>query len=174
VKTEKAPYGTRILVRRPANPARFSGAVVVEPLGAARRFDWALMFGYLNAHILERGDAWVGITLPASSDGLKKFNPSRYASVSFAHPAPSAPCPGAQNNAAAAVEDGLRWDMISQVGALLKSDVMRAQYLLLTTQGGDVATYANAIHATLQNGKPVYDGYLLKAPFTMARISQCA
>jgi hypothetical protein len=46
--------------------------------------------------------------------------------------------------------------------------------LFLTTQGADVATYANAIHANLQNGKPVYDGYLLKAPFTMTRISQCA
>src|SRR6185436_17695013 len=37
-----------------------------------------------------------------------------------------------------------------------------------------VSTYANAIHANLQNGKPVYDGYLLKAGFTMGRINQCA
>jgi hypothetical protein len=51
---------------------------------------------------------------------------------------------------------------------------MRAQYLFLTTQGADVATYANAIHANLQSGKPVYDGYLLKAGFGMGRISQCA
>jgi hypothetical protein len=51
---------------------------------------------------------------------------------------------------------------------------MRAQFVFLSTQGADVATYANAIHANLQNGKPVYDGYLLKAPFSMARISQCA
>jgi len=63
--------------------------------------------------------------------------------------------------------------MISQVGALLKGDRMRAQYLFLTTQGADVATYANAIHATLENGKPVYDGYMLKAGFTMARINTC-
>jgi hypothetical protein len=50
---------------------------------------------------------------------------------------------------------------------------MRAQYVFLATQGADVATYANAIHANLQNGKPVYDGYLLKAPFSMGRINQC-
>src|SRR5215510_696138 len=111
--------------------------------------------------------------MPASIDGLKKFNATRYASLSFANPAP-APCAGAQNNAFAALEDGLKWDMISQLGALLKSDPMRAQYVFLATQGTDVATYANAIHANLQNGKPVYDGYLLKAPFTMGRINQCA
>src|SRR5215472_13576875 len=28
VKTPNAPYGTRILLRRPSNPARFSGTVV--------------------------------------------------------------------------------------------------------------------------------------------------
>jgi hypothetical protein len=178
VKTPNAPYGTRILVRRPSNPGKFSGTVVVELLFPARRFDWSMMWGFSHDYIMEHGDAWVGISLPAVADGLKKFNPSRYASVSFANPAPGAPC---GNAAAPASEEGLRWDMISQVGALLKSNIpgrplvgSRVQYLFLTTQGADVATYANAIHAKLENGKPVYDGYLPKAGFNMARISQCA
>jgi hypothetical protein len=183
VKTEKAPYGTRILVRRPANPARFSGAVVVEPLGAARRFDWALMFGYLNAHILERGDAWVGITLPAAADGLKKFNPTRYADVSFTNPNPGA-CPGAAKGKGASpdMEDGLRWDMLSQVGALLKSNATGSPFagfhvegLYMTTQFADITTYLNAIHshARLASGKPVYDGYMLRNPAAPQRLSQC-
>ncbi len=96
VKTAKAPYGARILVRRPANPARFSGAVLVEPMGTLRRYDWAIMYGYLSDHMMERGDAWVGITLPGASDGLKKFNPIRYAAVSFVNPTPDAACPGAK------------------------------------------------------------------------------
>src|SRR3984957_14571140 len=83
VKTEKAPYAARILVRRPANASKFSGAVLVEPMGALRRYDWAIMYGYLSDHMMERGDAWVGITLPAASESLKKFNASRYASLSF-------------------------------------------------------------------------------------------
>jgi hypothetical protein len=37
VKTEMAPYTTRILVRRPAQASRFSGNVVVEPFMPARR-----------------------------------------------------------------------------------------------------------------------------------------
>jgi hypothetical protein len=172
VKTPNAPYTTRILVRRPSTG--FSGTVIVEPLFPARRFDWSMMWGFSHDYILDNRHAWVGITIPGAADGLKKFNPTRYSDISFANPTPNAPCPGAQNNAAAATEDGLRFDVISQVGALLKSDLLKAQYLFLTTQGADVATYANAIHAPLENGKPVYDGYLLKAPFTMGRISQCA
>jgi hypothetical protein len=169
VKTPDAPYTTRLLVRRPRTG--FSGTVVVELLYPTRRFDWSMMWGFSHDYIIENKHAWVGITMPGSVDGLKKFSPIRYANLSFANPV-NTPCPGA--NAAALVEDGLKWDMISQAGALLKSEAMRAQYLFLTTQGADVATYANAIHANLQNGKPVYDGYLLKAPFSMGRINQCA
>lgn len=178
VKTPDAPYGTRILVRRPSNNARFSGTVIVELLFPARRFDWAMMWGFSHDYIMEHGDAWVGISLPAVADGLKKFNPTRYAAVSFANPNPGSPCGNAPSPAS---EDGLRWDMISQVGALLKSNMAgrplagaRVQYLFLTTQGADVATYANAIHAKLDNGRPVYDGYVIKAGFNMAKISQCA
>jgi len=171
VKTPNAPYTTRILVRRPSTG--FSGTVIVEPLFGARRFDWSMMWGFSHDHIIDHKDAWVGITMPTSADGLKKFNPVRYSDLSFANPS-TTPCAGAQNNAVSPTEEGLRWDTISQVGAWLKGAPLRAQYLFLTQQGADPATYANAIHANLQNGKPVYDGYLLKAGFGMGRISQCA
>jgi len=171
-KTSDAPYTTRVLVRRPRT--NFSGTVIVELLYPARRFDWSMMWGFSHDYIIDGKHAWVGITLPGSIDSLKKFNPVRYASLSFANPVPNVPCPGSQSNAVSPIEDGLKWDMISQIGALMKSEPMRAQFLFLTTQGADVATYANAIHAKLENGKPVYDGYLLKAPFSMGRINQCA
>src|SRR5207244_9372914 len=82
VKTPNAPYTTRILVRRPLNPAQFSGTVIVEPLMPARRFDWPMMWGFSHEYIMEHGDAWVGVTPPANADGLKKFNPPRFAGVS--------------------------------------------------------------------------------------------
>jgi hypothetical protein len=183
VKTSSAAYTSRILVRRPADRRRFSGAVIVELLFPARRWDWSMMWGYTHNHILDRGDAWVGITLPNSVAGLKRFDPARYASLSFKNPTPAAPCPGAPNNTAPETEDGLKWDLISQVGALLKSSAAGSPFagfnvraLYLTTQGGDLVTYMNAIHARakLANGAPVYDGYVLKAPFTAARINSCA
>jgi hypothetical protein len=181
VRTEKAPYAARILVRRPANASKFSGAVLVEPMGAVRRFDWALMYGYLNEHMMERGDAYVGITMPAASDGLKKFNPTRYAAVNFANPDPGGACPGAKGGPSP-MEEGLRWDMMSQVGALIKSNAagspfagFRVEGIYMTSQFADVVTYLDAIHphARLANGKPVYDGYLLRNPGAPSRISQC-
>jgi hypothetical protein len=184
VKTANAPYTTRILIRRPAASARFSGAVIVEPLFPARRWDWSMMWGYSHDYFMEHGDAWVGITLPGSVAGLQKFNPIRYSALSFKNPAPAVACTTARGtNAASDIEEGLRWDMLSQVGALLKSSGVgrplngfRVQSIYLTTQGGDLTTYLNAIHphALLESGKPVYDGYVAKAPNNAARINQCA
>lgn len=180
-RAASAPYTTRILVRHPSNPARFSGAVVVELFNSARRFDWGMMWGYLHEHLMERGDAWVGITLPGALPGLQKFDPARYSALSFRNPS-TVPCPGS-TNAAPPNEDGLRWDAISQVGALLKSRGASAplrglnvQAVYLTSQGGDLTLYMNAIapRARLADGKPVYDGFLARAPFGLARISQCA
>jgi hypothetical protein len=184
VKAAKAPYTTRILVRRPMNAARFSGAVILEPLFPARRWDWSMMWGYSHDYFIEHGDAWVGVTLPGSIAGLRKFNPARYAQLAFKNSAPEVPCATARAGSAASDdEEGLRWDMLSQVGALLKSSAVgqplsgfRVQALYLTTQGGDLTTYVNAIQsrARLESGKPVYDGYIAKSPNNAARINQCA
>jgi hypothetical protein len=184
VKTPAASYGTRILVRHPATTARFSGNVVVELLNSVRRFDWAWMWGYAHDHMLENGDAWIGIEMPGGVQGLRKFNPVRYASVSFPNPTPTTPCGTGANATPSDSEEGLRWDMITQVGTLLKSTSasrpmpgFRIEALFLTAgQSPDLMTYINAIHshAVLENGKPVYDGYLIKQPGNPARINQCS
>jgi hypothetical protein len=67
--------------------------------------------------------------------------------------------------------------MLSQVAAALKNGAnLNARYLYMTSQGADVLTYAAAIqtHATLENGKPVYDGFLVKTPGGVGRIRRCA
>jgi hypothetical protein len=53
------------------------------------------------------------------------------------------------------------------------------QYLYMTSQLGEITTYINAIqrHAKTAGGKPVYDGYLVKALGAQGgpqRINQCA
>ena len=68
VKTPNAPYGNRVLVRRPANASKFSGTVIVEINNAARRYDWSMMWGYGREYWLEHGDAWVGLPVPAALD----------------------------------------------------------------------------------------------------------
>jgi hypothetical protein len=46
----------------------------------------------------------------------------------------------------------------------------------MAMQNGDLMTYINAIHssATLDSGKSVYDGYLVKSPTAASRINRCA
>ena len=183
VKTANAPYTTRIVVRRPADPARFSGSVIVEVLNnSARNYDQPFVWALSGPYIIESGHAYVGITQkPEGIDALKKFNPKRYESLSFANPTPDQKC--GPKNETSPTEEGLRWDVISQVGALLKSTTaekplagFNVQYLYLSSHLGDVATYANAMHshANLPNGKPIYDGYLIKNEENPARISRCS
>ena len=190
VRTPDVPYTTRILVRRPEDPARFSGNVVVEILHAPRGHDWALMWGWSHDHFLDHGDAWVGVTMVgAAAQALQRFDAERYASISFANPTPPEACapggngPNANTPVTSEVEDGLRWDMISQVGALLKSDVaskplagFNVDYVYQTTQDAAQLTYINAIHsrARLANNQPVYDGYLVKSGRVPTRIRRCS
>jgi hypothetical protein len=57
----QAPYVTRILVRKPADPVRFNGTVIIEPFSwfGERAAGWILTRDYL----LRRGYAYVGYTL---------------------------------------------------------------------------------------------------------------
>ncbi len=189
VKIPGAPYTGRILVRHPTDRSKFSGTVVVEIMNPTRRFDWSMMWGYLHEHLMEHGDAWVGITMPGSVAGLQKFNPARYAALSFANPNPTEVCPvpAARGGKAGPpstfpAEDGLRWDMISQVAAALKSTGknmpltgFRVDRVYLTSQIADLEAYINAIHprATLADGKPAYDGYLVRNLVAPARLRNC-
>jgi len=189
VRTAGAPYTTRILVRRPSNAARFSGSVIVEPIHAPNGNDFPLMFAWSEGYIFEHGDAYVGITVdPTSIKALQKFNSARYAPLSFANPNPSEACAaggrGGDNAPATSdSEEGLKWDVISQVGALLKSRErsnpmagFNVQYLYMTSQDAAQTTYINAIgrHARLAGGTPIYDGHVIKSGGRPARIRRCA
>ena len=151
-------------------------------MNAARQWDWSMMWGYLSPQILEHGDAWVGVTMPGGVPGLQKYDGVRYGAVSFKNPAQGV-CPS--GNPMAANEDGLKWDMLSQVAAALKGDAanrplmgLKVQFVYMTAglQGPDVVTYIDSVHslATLENGKPAYDGYLLHHAGPAGRISACA
>jgi hypothetical protein len=95
--TSSAPYSTRILVRRPANPRNFSGTVVVEWMNESAG-ESAPDWDYLNPEIMNAGDAWVGVSAQAlgveggsslltggevtgSVQGLKQQEPQRYGSL---------------------------------------------------------------------------------------------
>jgi hypothetical protein len=187
VRTTGAPYATRLLVRRPVDPSKFSGTVVVELGNTARRYDWAFTWSLSSGRFLENGDAWVGVTYaPVAIEGLKAFNSTRYAALSLANPTPDEACAGGRGQAAPVrsdSEEGLVWDVLSQVGALLRAgrpggplSGFAVERVYLTSHGGEIATYASALHplARLAGGRPVYDGFVIHRHTNMARIRRCA
>jgi Alpha/beta hydrolase domain len=196
VRTPNVPYTTRILVRRPAKASRFSGNVVVELLNPSNRFDLNIGWAMAHRQMVRNGDAWVGITgKPIDVVALKNFDPVRYGSLSFANPLalddprncdPPLTSVDPVQFRSRATEDGLVWDIYSQVGALVRSRdranplayggskhgwrgghqaaVKHVYGFGYSQTGGDLYDYINAIHPLdLQRngGRPIYDGYIV-------------
>jgi hypothetical protein len=178
VHATEVPYATRILVRRPTDPRKFSGMVVVELLDDSDLYDRAPLWGLSWREFVRRGDAWVGVTVtPAAIAALRRFDSVRYSALGFNHKQPEDCHPDSSDPRVSPpdTESGLAWDAIAQIGALLRSGSKENPLLDLNPhrviaagygQGGAyVTTYANALHAALRlgDGAPIYDGYLSAA-----------
>jgi alpha/beta hydrolase family protein len=183
VRTPDAPYTTRVLIRRPAKAKHFSGNVVVEMLNPSNLFDLNIGWAVMQEQLIRNGDAWVGITAkPITVAALKTFDATRYGSLSFANPLPlddPRNCTNIQTVVdppelrSRLTEDGLIWDINSQVGAWLQSDaksnplrkqgVEKAYGFGYSQTGGYLVNYINAIHPRVvaSDGRPIYDGYIV-------------
>jgi len=169
VRTPDAPYTTRILVRRPIDPADSSGNAVVEMLNPSNNFDLNIGWAIMRKHLVRSGDTWVGISSrPVTVNALQTFDPQRYAALNWANPDPQCTITGVE----AGTERGLVWDMNSQVAAWLKSNaatnplrgaIEKTYGFGYSQTGGFLNTYVNAIHplANDASGKPIYDGYFI-------------
>ena len=83
-----APYATRIVVYRPADPARFNGTVVVEWLNVSAGLDAAPDWLFSHDELIRDGFAWVGVSAQATGvAAAKAADPVRYAPLS--HPGDS-------------------------------------------------------------------------------------
>ncbi len=195
-RTAGAPYTTRILVRRPAGRARFSGTVVVEMLNPSNLFDLNIGWAISNAQFVRHGDAWVGITAkPVAVASLKAFNPARYGALSWANPLPAnnpENCETVARDSDRATENGLVWDIHRQVAQWLRGRGANNPFTYGTTTGAHpvarlyawgysqtgsyLYTYVNAIHPldVKQFGKPLFDAYLIAVASGPTPINQCA
>jgi len=163
------PYTTRILLRRPRTSQAFNGTVYLEVLNPTFGYDVDLIWTFTFRSIIDAGAAYVGVTSKPvaaeflrddwgsrlGNDPLPRRNNSRYASLNFPL-------------------IGQVWDILSQVGALLKSDAVednplasfRVQRIIMvgfSQSAGYEKTYVNSFHnnARMPGGKPVYDGYYI-------------
>ena len=158
-----APYKTRIVVRRPKTPEKFSGIVIAEP---THRGGNGLICQYARYGIGQRGHACmtvaarrINLTNPATPGaGLYEFNLARYGSLFLTD---------SQTN-----------EIIAQAGRLLRENasVVVAGYgvrhvVLGGTSDSSSATRNYMTSATLRDhrslrmpdGGPVYEGYFVSA-----------
>jgi hypothetical protein len=155
---DRSEYRTRFVVRRPLDPSRFNGTVIVEWFnvtgGSDVEPDWALM----HRHIMREGFAWVGASVQkAGLDGggimegqnhIKALDPDRYGSL--IHPG-----------------DAYSYDMYSQIGRIIRDSAdegplgpLVAARLLASGHSQSAAflvTYVNAVDPIAA----VSDGFLV-------------
>lgn len=112
------PYTTRILVRRPTNPAQFNGTVLVEWLNVTLGQDLDLYFTAVRDHAIAQGYAWVGVSVQRNGvNALKRVNPDRYGALSV-EASNKDPVTG---NDLDATGDTLAYDIYAQIGAALRA-----------------------------------------------------
>jgi hypothetical protein len=153
------PYTTRMLVKGPTDPRRFSGTVVIEPLNPSAGFDIAAVWDRSWPYFVRNGDVFVGWTSRYGTIAtLKAFNPTRYAPLTW--------------GVNSAVDDGITFDIAAQVGALFKANgpgspthdlkVERVFEAGFSQDGGFTFTQADVFNALerMAGGGPVYDGYV--------------
>jgi hypothetical protein len=169
VQTAGVPYATRILVRRPQDPRRFSGNVYVETTHP--QFGINVVWEQTSDYVLANGDAYVSITTRRTSGGfsaieiMKSFDPIRYGPLQFP-------------------EEGLNWDVIGQIGQLLKTPTpanpldgydVRHLYAEGWSGGGALLLFyiSDGFHARdrMPDGAPIFDGYLVGEPSGYPRIN---
>ncbi|MEA2330098.1 MAG: hypothetical protein QOH58_236 [Thermoleophilaceae bacterium] len=178
VRTPNAPYTTRMVVRRPKKAQKFSGTVWVELNNPSRAYDAEIQWPAAREKFMRDGDVHIGLTVkPISIAALKRFDAERYGPLSMDNPLPPADqaCgslpgdAGYSENTSKLFENGLAWDIVSQVGALMRSGGplkgFRVRNVFATGESQTafyLNTYVNnfASEAKLSNGKPVYDGFV--------------
>jgi hypothetical protein len=194
VRAANAPYTTRVLVRRPANRAKFSGTVVLEMMNPSNLFDLNIGWAIDHRAMVHNGDAWVAVTAkPISIAALKSFNPSRYAALNWANPVPlddPRNCTTVARDSTRETENGLVWDIHTQTGAWLRSAdksnplnygqrAAQVKHVIAwgySQTGSFLYTYVNTIHPldVKANGKPMFDAYSIAVASGPSAINQCA
>jgi hypothetical protein len=148
-------YKTRIMVRRPADPKRFNGTVLVEWDNVTNGFDAENVWFFAWEHILRGGYAWVGVSAQqVGVAALKTFSADRYGAMDV-------------NKGGTITGDALSYDIFSQAGQVIKNSrgsgvlgglTPRHVIAIGESQSASrLSTYVNSINPLAR----VYDGFML-------------
>jgi hypothetical protein len=165
------PYRTLLLVRKPKDPAKFSGVVAVETLHLQGTCPF---WPFYKDTVMSGGHGWVMVVSQREPLEMfvKKSNAARYASLQI----PEA-VGDAGNLIAPGPQDVISRQIMTQIGALLKKNDgdapfagMSVQHLIMggvSQTGLHALRYIREAHpkARMPDGKPVYDGYFPSEAF---------
>ena len=173
IRDLEVPYTSRILVRKPTRRGKFNGTVYVEILNPTAGWDGDAVWNMNHEYLTREGAVYVGLTSkPVAINFLAGNNvPPRF---NWGQP-PLVPRDASRYETLSMPYFGQIWDMLSELGALLKSNdsanPLRGMGVERVIMGGYSqsaayqVTYANSFHgdATLPDGSPIYDGYYIAA-----------
>jgi hypothetical protein len=152
---EDVPYQTRIIVRRPASHGQFKGTVVIEWWNSTAGFDSAPVWDASAEYFSRNGVVYVGVTNSTTSMGFLTGGCSLFGFLP--------PTCGTRYSTLSLPENGLAFEMVSQIANLLRSDspenplpamfdVERLYHAGQSQQGGSMVTYASAFHFDANDG----------------------
>ena len=166
------PYVNRMLVRRPADRARFSGNVVIELLNPTAHLDidriWVNSWRYFVRH----GDIYIGlVSKPDVFDSLFRFDKERYAEINWPNPLPDRKEPeNLMFPLQTQWENGLLWDIMTDCGRLLRSrdeinpiaPYLNKPFYLYMTGWSQCTGFNNRYVRSfaMRDCKGLFDGYL--------------
>ncbi len=149
------PYKTRFVVRRPTDPGRFNGTVVIEWNNVTAGRDLDIDWFQMGEHFMRGGYAWIGLSAQrVGVDHLRGWSPTRYGSLDVT-------AGGTIDN------DALSYDILSAVAAVVRNpgdaDVLgglEVERLFATghsQSAGRLASYLNNVHPR----DPVFDAVVV-------------
>lgn len=173
IKEEGLSYKNRLMIRKPKNKSDFSGRVFIDIYNASNGYDIEDVWRRSYQYYLENGHVYIGLTSkPINVLSLKNFDYNRYNTLNWAG-AKVAPQPTTVNDnmSIPGTEEGLFWDILSQMAVLVRKNEAEfltgyeVNQLYLTGQsqsGMYLNTYIHYFNKYLKNndGQSLFDGYL--------------
>lgn len=174
-------YTSRVLIRKPANPANFNGVVYMEILNATAKHDGAPMWNITYPSIMADGAAWVGVTYSElSAIFLTDYWGVPHTFCPDRDPNPS-PCGAKLRNANRynRIDIPLRnytWDILNHTAALLKADTLSSNPMMGYDVDTIIATgYSQSAAFVTTYANSFYPSYSELAPCTpeLGALGQC-
>lgn len=151
------PYKSRMIVRRPADPNKFNGVVLVEWVNVTSGYNLDLHWQASREHLTREGYAYVGVSaqrvgVQQAPYGLTTWSPIRYGTLDV-------------TAGGTITDDSLSYDIFSQAGRAVRTQSQLLAGLrpraVIAIGASQSASRLTPYYNSIQPLHRVYDGFLL-------------